>query len=228
MKLYYTPGASSLATHIALREAGLAFDMEKVDLREKKTESGKDFYQVSAKGAVPALQLDNGQVLTEGAAVLQYVADQAPDKKLAPEPGNMQRYRLMEWLNLIATELHKNYSPFFNPAMLEPCKAVFRGNLNRYYDIVESRLFNPAMLEPCKAVFRGNLNRYYDIVESRLSQAAFLLGDTFSVADAYLFTVTRYADFAGLDLSKWPSLQAFQERVNSRPAVLEALKSEGL
>ena len=200
MKLYYTPGASSLATHIALREAGLAFDMEKVDLREKKTESGKDFYQVSAKGAVPALQLDNGQVLTEGAAVLQYVADQAPDKKLAPEPGNMQRYRLMEWLNLIATELHKNYSPFFNPAMLEPCKAVFR----------------------------GNLNRYYDIVESRLSQAAFLLGDTFSVADAYLFTVTRYADFAGLDLSKWPSLQAFQERVNSRPAVLEALKSEGL
>lgn len=200
MKLYYTPGASSLATHIALREAGLAFDMEKVDLREKKTESGKDFYQVSAKGAVPALQLDNGQVLTEGAAVLQYVADQAPDKKLAPEPGNMQRYRLMEWLNLIATELHKNYSPFFNPAMLEPCKAVFR----------------------------GNLNRYYDIVESRLSQAVFLLGDTFSVADAYLFTVTRYADFAGLDLSKWPSLQAFQERVNSRPAVLEALKSEGL
>ncbi|NLC23765.1 MAG: glutathione transferase GstA [Oxalobacter sp.] len=200
MKLYYTPGASSLATHIALREAGLAFDMEKVDLREKKTESGKDFYQVSAKGAVPALQLDNGQVLTEGAAVLQYVADQAPGRKLAPEPGNMQRYRLMEWLNLIATELHKNYTPFFNPAMPDPCKEIFR----------------------------GNLNRYYDVVESQLSQTAFLLGDTFSVADAYLFTVTRYADFVGLDLAKWPSLQAFQARVNSRPAVLEALKAERL
>lgn len=200
MKLYYTPGASSLAAHIALREAGLAFDMEKVDLREKKTESGKDFYQVSAKGAVPALQLDNGQVLTEGAAVLQYVADQAPDKKLAPEPGSMPRYRLMEWLNLIATELHKNYSPFFNPAMPDPCKEIFR----------------------------GNLNRYYDVVETQLSQTAFLLGDTFSVADAYLFTVTRYADFAGLDLAKWPSLQAFQTRMGSRPAVLDALKSEGL
>ncbi|WAW10953.1 glutathione transferase GstA [Oxalobacter vibrioformis] len=200
MKLYYTPGASSLATHIALREAGLAFDMEKVDLREKKTESGKDFYQVSAKGAVPVLQLDNGQVLTEGAAVLQYVADQAPGRKLAPEPGNMQRYRLMEWLNLIATELHKNYTPFFNPAMPDPCKEIFR----------------------------GNLNRYYDVVESQLSQTAFLLGDTFSVADAYLFTVTRYADFVGLDLAKWPSLQAFQARVNLRPAVLEALKAERL
>lgn len=200
MKLYYTPGASSLATHIAFREAGLAFEMEKVDLREKKTESGKDFYQVSAKGAVPALELDNGQVLTEGAAVLQYVADQAPDKKLAPEAGTIQRYRLMEWLNLIATELHKNYSPFFNPAMLDPCKDVFK----------------------------GNLNRYYDIVEKQLSQTPFLLGEAFSVADAYLFTVTRYAGFAGLDLAKWPSLQAFQDRVTSRPAVSEALKSEGL
>lgn len=200
MKLYYTPGASSLATHIALREAGLDFEMEKVDLREKKTESGKDFYRVSAKGVVPALELDNGQMLTEGAAILQYVADQVPGKKLAPEAGNMQRYRLMEWLNLIATELHKNYNPFFNPVMPNPCKEFFK----------------------------GNLNRYYDVVEEHLSQTVFLLGDTFSVADAYLFTVTQYAGFAGLDLAKWPSLQAFQERVASRPAVLEALKFEGL
>ena len=200
MKLYYTPGASSLAAHIVLREVGLAFDMEKVDLRKKKTESGKDFYQVSAKGAVPVLLLDNGQILTEGVAVLQYVADQAPDKKLAPEMGSMSRYRLIEWLNLIATELHKNYSPFFNPAMTDSGKEIFR----------------------------GNLNRYYDVVESQLSQTAFLLGNTFSVADAYLFTVTRYAGFVGLDLSKWPSLLVFQERVGSRPAVLDALKFEGL
>ena len=200
MKLYYTPGASSLAVHIALREGGFAFDLEKVDLREKKTESGKDFYQISAKGAVPVLQLDGGEILTECAAVLQYVADQAQDKKLAPEAGSMSRYRLAEWLNLIATELHKNYSPFFNPAMTDSGKEIFR----------------------------GNLNRYYDVVERQLSQTTFLLGDAFSVADAYLFVVTRYAGFVGLDLSGWPSLLAFQERVGSRQAVRDALKFEGL
>lgn len=200
MKLYYTPGASSLATHITLREADLDFEMEKVDLREKKTESGKDFYQVNPKGTVPALQLNNGQVLTEGAVVLQYVADLVPEKKLAPEAGSMQRYRLMEWLNLIATDLHKNFSPFFNPGMLDPCKEIFR----------------------------SNLIRYFDVVETQLSQTAYLLGDTFSIADAYLFTVSRYARFAGLDLARWPSLKAHQLRVESRPAVQEALKFEGV
>lgn len=199
MKLYYTPGASSLATHISLREAGLDFEMEKVDLREKKTESGKNFYQINAKGAVPALLLDSGQVLTEGAVILQYVADLVPEK-LAPEAGSMQRYRLMEWLNMIATELHKNFSP----------------------------LFNRAIPDSCKDIFRNNLNRYFDVVEHQLSQTVFLLGDSFSVADAYLFTVSRYADFAGLDLAKWPSLQAFKQRVAARPAVQEALKFEGL
>lgn len=200
MKLYYAPGASSLATHIALREAGLDFEMEKVDLREKKTASGGDFYLVSAKGAVPALQLDDGEVLTEGAAVLQYVADQAPGKKLAPAAGSMARYRLMAWLNLIAMELHKSYSPFFNPAMPEAGKAIAR----------------------------DNLVRYYGIVERQLAGQDFLLGEAFTVADAYLFTVTRYAGVAGLDLLKWPCLQAFMQRVAARPAVLEAMRAEGL
>ncbi|MDR0933719.1 MAG: glutathione transferase GstA [Burkholderiaceae bacterium] len=200
MKLYYSPGASSLATHISLREADLPFEMERVDLREKKTESGKDFYQVNPKGAVPALQLDNGEVLTEGCAVLQYVADLAPEKKLAPAAGSMARYRLMEWLNLIATELHKNFSPFFNKAMLDPCKEVFK----------------------------GNLNRYLAVVEKQLSSTSFLMGDTFTVADAYLFTVSRYCRFAGVDMDKYPSLQAFQQRVAARETVKEALKFEGL
>lgn len=200
MKLYYAPGASSLATHIALREAGLDFELEKVDLKSKKTASGVDFYEVNAKGAVPVLQLDDGQVLTEGAVVLQYVADQAPEKKLAPPAGSLARYRLMAWLNLIATELHKSYSPFFHPEMPEDGKTVFR----------------------------GNLERYYGIVEKQLAGQDFLLGEIFTVADAYLFTVTRYARVARLDLSKWPLLQAFQERVAARPAVMEAMRAEGL
>lgn len=200
MKLYYTPGASSLATHIALREAALDFELEKVDLKNKKTASGGDFYEVNAKGAVPALQLDDGQVLTEGAAVLQYVADQAPEKQLAPAAGSMARYQLMAWLNLIASELHKSYSPFFHPAMPEEGKAVFR----------------------------DNLERYYGIVEKQLAGQDFLMGEMFTVADAYLFTVTRYARVARLDLSKWPLLQAFQQRVGARPAVAEAMRAEGL
>ncbi len=200
MKLYYAPGASSLATHIALREAGLTFDMEKVDLKKKITESGKDFYQVTVKGAVPTLELDDGQVLTEGVAVLQYVADLVPDKKLAPQAGSMERYRLMEWLNLIATELHKNFSPFFNPAIVDSTKEVLR----------------------------ANLSRYYDVVEKQLSKTPFLLGDVFSVADAYLFTVTRYARFAGLNTETWPSLKNFQQRMFERSSVKEALKFEGL
>lgn len=200
MKLYYAPGASSLATHIALREAGLTFEIEKVNLKTKQAESGTDFYQISAKGAVPVLQLDDGQILTEGSAILQYVADLAPNQKLAPTAGTLERYRLMEWLNLIATELHKNYSPFFNPNMSDSSKSVFK----------------------------SNLERYYDIVESQLSKTRFLLGDDFSVADAYLFTVTRYARFAGLDLGKWPSLQEFQKQAAQRTSVSEAMKAEGL
>ncbi len=200
MKLYYAPGASSLASHISLREAGLTFDMEKVDLRKKTTETGNDFYQVTIKGAVPALQLDDNQVLTEGSAILQYIADLVPSKKLAPSAGTIERYRLMEWLNLIATELHKNYSP----------------------------LFNRELADSAKEIFRGNLKRYYDVVEKQLSKTPFLLGDTFSVADAYLFTVTRYAKFAGLDIGMWPSLQNFQQQMFTRPSVIEALKFEGL
>lgn len=200
IKLYYTPGASSLATHIALREALLDFELEKVDLQDKKTALGGDFYEINAKGVVPALLLDDGQVLTEGVAVLQYVADQAPERKLAPPAGSMARYRLMAWLNLIATELHKSYSPFFHPTMPEDGKAIFR----------------------------DNLNRYYEIVEKELTGRDFLLGEMFTVADAYLFTVTRYARIAKLDLSKWPLLQAFQQRVEARSAVVEAMRAEGL
>jgi glutathione S-transferase len=200
MKLYFSPGACSLSPHIVLREAGLAFDTEKVDLGSKQTASGADYRTINPKGSVPALQLDDGQVLTEGPVVVQYLADLVPEKQLAPALGSMERYRLMEWLNFISTELHKSYSPLFNPKTPDATKATV-------HELLAAR---------------------YELVNSRLAQSDYLTGSQFTVADAYLFTVTRWSMYVNLDLARWPALQRFQERVAARPAVQAAMQAEGL
>jgi glutathione S-transferase len=200
MKLYFVPGACSLAPHIVLREAGLSFDMDKVDPATKKTASGEDFNKVNPKGYVPTLKLDDGSVLTEAQVLLQYVADQKPEAGLAPKFGTMERYRLMEWLNFIATELHKGFSPLWNPQTPE------------------------AVRESTKA----NLAKRFDTLEAHFATKPFLMGDKFTIADGYLFTVVNWANFVKVDLSKWPKLGEFMGRVASRPAVQAALKAEGL
>jgi glutathione S-transferase len=200
MKLYFSPGACSLASHIALLEAGLAFSLEQVDLRSKQTASGKDFTAINPKGYVPALEMKDGNVLTEGPAILQFVADLAPDRQLAPAHGTLERYRLVEWLNFIATELHKNFSPLFRPTSTEDMKEAARTNLRNRLAWVAARL-------------EGN---------------DFLTGSQFTVADAYLFTVLGWSGKVGVDLSPWPVLGAFVERVGARPAVRQALREEGL
>jgi glutathione S-transferase len=200
MKLYFSPGACSLSPHIVLREAGLSFDLEKVDLASKQTASGTDYRTVNPKGYVPALQLDNGQVLTEGPAIVQYVADQVPEKKLAPTAGTMERYRLLEWLNFISTELHKTFSP----------------------------LFKPTTPEETKAAARETLTNRIGIVAAQLQHSSYLTGEQFSVADAYLFTVLNWTRHVKFDLSPWPAVQAYVQRVASRPAVQAAMVAEGL
>jgi len=199
MKLYFSPGACSLSPHIVLREAGLDVTLEKVDLRSKKTASGADYLSINPKGYVPALDTGDG-VLTEGPAIVQFVADKAPGKALAPAAGTMARYRMIEWLNFISTEVHKNYSPLFNPASSDDAK-------------------NNA---------RDNLAKRYAYIEGMLAGRDYLLGDQYSVADAYLFVVTNWARPVKLDLSAYPNLQAFHARVGARPAVQEALRAEGL
>ncbi|WP_244827296.1 glutathione transferase GstA [Caballeronia sp. TF1N1] len=200
MKLFYKAGACSLASHIALVESGLPFDIEAVDLKAKVTASGADFTKINAKGYVPALVLDNGDVLTEGPAIMQYIADQAPAKHLAPLNDAMARYRLQGWLTFIGTELHKNFSPFFNPAASSDWKAAAMSNLER-------RLAYTAQ---------------------QLEDKTYLLGDEFSIGDAYLFTVLGWAKFIDLDLGKWPVLVAYRSRVGERAGVQAALKAEGL
>lgn len=200
MKLYYSPGACSLSPHIILAESGLAFDLEKVDLAAKKTERGADYWKVNPKGYVPALELDDGQVLTEGPAVVQYLADLVPQKKLAPPSGTMERYRLQEWLNFISTELHKGFSP----------------------------LFNPKAPEDWKSAARELLGKRVGIAARQLEGRSYLMGEVFTVADAYLFTVLRWARYVKLDLSPWPVLLAYLDRVAARPAVHAALVAEGL
>jgi glutathione S-transferase len=200
MKLYFVPGACSLSPHIAMREAGLKFDMEKVDLKAKKTASGGDYLAVNPKGYVPALTLDNGQTLTEAAAIVQYIADQKPAAKLAPAAGTPERYKLQEWLNFLATEVHKGTTP----------------------------LFNPATPDSWKLVVTETLGRRYDYLAKHLEKQPFLMGQDFSVADGYLFTLLNWTKFVGIDLGKWPVLKAYSERVAARPAVQEALKAEGL
>ena len=200
MKLYYSPGACSLSPRIVALEAGLDLAYEKVDGKAKRTESGEDFWQINPKGYVPALQLDDGAVLTEGPAIVQYLADLRPASGLAPANGSLARYRLREALGYINSELHKSYSPLFNPATPEATR--------------EER--------------KEYLRRRYALIEATLARQPYLLGDDFSVADAYLFTVTRWAQFVDLDLAAFPHLLAFQQRVAARPAVARALEAEGL
>lgn len=200
MKLYLKPGACSLASHIALEEAGLRYETESVDLQKKVTASGADFLAINPKGYVPALAVDGGELLTEGPAILQYIADQVPAKALAPANGSIERYRLQSWLNFVGTELHKNFGAFFNPAATADWKA---GAL--------------ALLE-----------RRLGYLATQLEGREYLLGDTFTVADCYLFTVLNWAGFIQLDLGRWPAVQAYHRRVAGRPAVQAALKAEGL
>lgn len=200
MKLYYSPGACSLSPHIVLREAGLDVELVRTDVQKKVLGDGSDFRSVNPKGYVPALALDNGELLTEGPAIVQYLADRAPDKHLAPPPGSFERVRLQEWLNFISTELHKGFSP----------------------------LFNPAMPEEAKVFFRERLVQRMGVVDERLKAQDFLMGKDFSVADAYLFVVSNWAPHVGVDLSKYAALGAFLGRVAARPAVQAALKAEGL
>ena len=199
MKLYYLSSACSLASNIALREAGLKFELVKVDRHTKKTADGLDFNEVNPKGYVPALTLDNGEVLTENVTVLQYIADRNPAAKLAPAAGTMERYRLMEWLSFINSELHKGFSP----------------------------LFRQDAPEDTKQYARNHLTTRLDYLQRAFGAKTFVMGEQFTVADAYLFTVLSWGGFANLDIGKWPQLKRFVERVGARPHVIEALKAEG-
>jgi glutathione S-transferase len=200
MKLYFSPGACSMSPHIALREAGLSFDLVKVDLGTKLTADGTDFMAINAKGYVPVLELDDGSVLTEGPAIVQYIADQAPASKLAPAAGTLERYRLMEWLNYITSEMHKSFSP----------------------------LFNPKASDELKAMVREALAQRFDYLSTQLQGKSFLMGDTFTVADGYLFTVLGWTKPTHIDLEKWPVLSAYTKQISARPAVQAAMQAEGL
>jgi len=200
MKLYYSPGACSLASHIALREAGLSFETVKVEGRGQKTAGGEDYSKVTAKSYVPALRLDDGSVLTEGTAILPFIADQNPSARLAPAAGSSARYRLHEWLGFINSELHVKFGTFFSPGSTDEQKATAKTNIGRRFDFTQAELQNKS----------------------------FLLGDAFTVADAYLFTVLGWCSLVKIDLSQWPTLKAYHSRIASRPAVQAALKAEGL
>ncbi|WP_321877752.1 glutathione transferase GstA [Paraburkholderia bannensis] len=200
MKLYFSPGACSLASHIVAREAGLDLELDKVGLGDKQTASGKDFRAINPKGCVPALELDNGELLTEGPAIMQYLADRNPASGLAPAHDSLARYRLQEMLGFISTEVHKRYSPLFNPASPDSVRA----------DSVAA------------------LQRQYALLDKRLADHEWLVGDQFTAADAYLFTATNWAAHVGFDLSAFPAVLAHQKRVGARPAVHAALVAEGL
>ena len=200
MKLYFSPGACSLSPHIALREAGLSFDMVKVDLGTKQTADGADFKAINPKGYVPVLHLDDGSVLTEGPAIVQYIADQAPASKLAPAAGTLARYHLMEWLNYITSEMHKSFSP----------------------------LFNPQASDELKALVRDALAQRFDYLSTQLQGKPYLMGETFTVANGYLFTVLGWTRPTQIDLSKWPVLSAYTQQIAARPAVRAAMQAEGL
>ena len=200
MKLYFAPGACSLSPHIVLREAGLPFTAVKVNGKTKELEGGGDYRAVNPKGYVPALGLDDGSVLTEGPAIVQYIADQAPASKLAPANGTIERYRLQEWLNFITSELHKQFSPLFDASYPEELKAKQREKIS------------------------GRL----DWVAQQLGNKPYLMGDAFTVADAYLFTVIGWGQWVGIDLATWPLLKAYHQRVAARPKVREAMVAEGL
>jgi glutathione S-transferase len=200
MKLYFSPGACSLSPHIALREAGVDFELEQVDLRSKQTKSGADFRKVNPKGMVPVLQLDSGDTLTEGPAIVQYIADQNPASGIAPPLGSIARYHLMEWLNFITSELHKNFTP----------------------------LFKPTTPDEYKKMARDNLAERYAYLDEKLAGKNYLMGERFTVADGYAFTVSNWTRVLKIDLAPWPNVTAFMERVRARSKVQEALQAEGL
>lgn len=200
MKLFIAPGACSLAPHIVAREAAIPLDTIKVDLGTKRTQDGRDYLGVNPKGSVPALALDNGETLTEAAVVIQYLADLAPDSGLLPPPGSSERYRALEWLNFIATELHKGFGPLWNAAMPEAAAALTKEQLAKKFDY---------------------LNR-------QLAGRDHLLGDRFTAPDAYAFTILGWARLFNIDLERWPNLAAYSDRIASRPQVRQALLAEGL
>jgi len=200
MKLYFSPGACSLAPHIVLNESGLPFTLVKADLKAHQLEDGSDYYPITSKGQVPLLELDNGDRLSEGPAIVQYLADQVPAKNLAPANGTMARYRVQEWLNFITSELHKGIGG----------------------------LFNPAMPEDGKAVIRTRAAAKLKWVDERLEGKHYVMGDAFTIADPYLFTVTNWTGHTGIDISGLKNLGAFQARMAARPAVQAAMKAEGL
>ena len=199
MKLYYSPGACSLSPHIALLEAGLPYELVKVDLRAKKLENGDDYLTVNPKGQVPALQLDSGELVTEGPVIVQMIADKA-GKGLAPARDSAERYKLLELLNFITTEVHKNFGPIFSPVLADDAKAFFKDRVMGKF-------------------------KYLD---SRLAGRDYLMGKQFTVADGYLFTMLSWADRMKFDLSAMPNLVAYKARVAARPKVQEALTKEGL
>ena len=200
MKLYYSPGACSLSPHIVARELGINVELTKVNTKDKTIEGGGDFWQVNPKGYVPALELDNGQRLTEGPAIVQYLADQKPDAGLAPKAGSFERYQLQEWLNFLTSEIHKQFSP----------------------------LFKPNTPEEYKKIAKENLAGRFKWLDQQLAGKDYLTGKQFTVADAYLFVLTNWTKPTQIDLSQWPNVQAFNKRVAARPKVKEAMQAEGL
>ncbi len=200
MKLFYSPGSCAMSPHIVLAETGLAYELDRVDLSTKTTESGQALKAINEQDAVPVLLLDNGETLTEGAAIVQYIADQYPAAGLLPAAGTLERARVQEWLNYIATEMHKAHVPLF--------KADY-----------------PAQ---SKEIALANVKKAYDFVSNKLGEKPYLTGESFTVADAYLFTIVNWHNFIGLDLAPWPVLVAFQARVAARPAVQKAMREEGL
>ncbi|MFO1434182.1 MAG: glutathione transferase GstA [Candidatus Competibacteraceae bacterium] len=200
MKLYYAPGACSLSPHIVALELGLPLDLVQVDIRQGKLADGSDFSAINSKGYVPVLEFDDGRRLTEGPAIVQYLADRKPEAGLAPPAGSLERYRLQEWLNFITSEIHKQFSP----------------------------LFNPALPDDWKQAAHDALARRFDWLSTQLTGKSYLMGENFTVADAYLFTVLNWSPSTGIDLAHWPVLQDYVARMAARPKVREALQAEGL
>ena len=200
MKLYYSPGACSMAPHIVLRESGMPFDLVRISTKTHQLDDGTDYYTINDKGSVPVLEFNNGERLTEGPAIVQYIADQVPAMNLAPANGTLPRYRLQEWLNFITSELHKSYAP----------------------------LFRPTTPEEYKVISKEGLVKKYALVDKWLTGKNYTMGDAFSVSDAYLFTVTSWAPHVGLDLSQFKNVGAFMARMAARPTVQETLVAEGL
>jgi glutathione S-transferase len=200
MKLYYSPGACSLSPHIVTRELGIPVELKKVNTKDKTVEGGGDYWKVNGRGYVPALELDNGEILTEGPAIVQYLADQKPEAGLAPEWGTFERYRLQEWLNFLTSEVHKQFSP----------------------------LFKPNTPEEYKKIVKENIATRFDWLDKQLADRDYLMGKTFTVADAYAFVLIGWSKFQGIDLARWPSITAYHKRVGARAKVQEAMQAEGL